>query len=133
MQKLDELVVNYAKHKAEEGELKKVCDSENALIKDIMYNEKLSKYEVDGWQVNYIESTREKLNEDKLMELLKKKFSKKQLKEMKLIKTIEQVDGNALENAIYNNLVGPDFVTEMASCKESAVVSTLRLTKKKEK
>lgn len=133
MQKLDKLVVSYASHKHEEGELKKICDSENALIKDIMYNEKLSKYEVDGIKVNYIESTREKLNEDKLLELLKKKFTKKQLKEMKLIKTVEQIDENALESAIYNNLVGPEFVEEMASCKETTVVASIRLTQKKEK
>ena len=133
MQKLDELVLGYARHKAEEGELKKVCDSENAQIKDIMFNEKLSKYEVEGWQVNYIESTREKMNEDKLLDLLKKSFTKKQLKKMKLIKTVEQVDESALENAIYNNLVGADFVASMASCKESTVVTSLRLTQKKGK
>ena len=52
---------------------------------------------------------------------------------MKIIKTVEQVDENALENAIYNNLVGADFVNEMASCKESTTVISLKLTKAKEK
>ena len=133
MQKLDKLVLDYAVHKEEEGNLKKICDSENSQIKDIMSNEKLSKYEVGEWKVNYIESTREKMNEDKLLALLRLHFSKKQLKEMKLIKTVEQVDENALENAIYNNLVGADFVTEMAKCKETSVVASIRLTKRKEK
>ena len=131
MQKLDELELGYAKHKTEEGELKKICDSENAQIKDIMYNEKLKKYEVDGWQVNYIESNREKMNEDKLLELLKKRFTKKQLKDLKVIKTVEQIDENALENAIYNNLLGADFIAEMSACKESSIVTSIRVTKKK--
>lgn len=133
MQKLDELIPQFAEHKEQEGQLKKMCDSENAQIKQLMADGNLKKYVAGGYQVNYIESNREKLNEDRLLELLKKKFTKKQLKDMKIIKTVEQVDENALENAIYNNLVGADFVNEMASCKESTTVISLKLTKAKEK
>ena len=132
-QKLDELIPQFAEHKEQEGQLKKLCDTENLAIKELMAQAKLSKYEVGGYQVNYIESNREKLNEEKLLELLKKRFNKKQLKELKIIKTVEQIDENALENAIYNNLVGAEFINEMATCKESAVVTSIRLTKKKEK
>lgn len=133
MQELDELIPQFAEHKEQEGQLKKMCDSENAQIKQLMADGNLKKYVAGGYQVNYIESNREKLNEDRLLELLKKKFTKKQLKDMKIIKTVEQVDENALENAIYNNLVGADFVNEMASCKESTTVISLKLTKAKEK
>lgn len=133
MQKLDKLIPQFAEHKEQEGQLKKVCDSENAQIKELMAEEGLKKYEAGGYQVNYIESTREKMNEERLLELLKKNFTKKQLKEMKIIKTVEQVDEKALENAIYNNLVGSEFIIQMASCKESSTVISLKLTKKKEK
>ena len=50
---------------------------------------------------------------------------------MKLIKTVEQINENALENAIYNKLVPEDFVANMSSCKESATVVSLRVTKQK--
>lgn len=133
MKQLDELVCSFAEHKQAEGDLKKICDTENAQIKDLMAANHLSKYEAGGYQVNYIESVREKLNEEQLLELLKKRFSKKQLKDMKVIKVVEQVDENALESAIYNNLVGADFVQEMAACKESSTITSIRLTKKKER
>ena len=133
MQKLDELIPQFAEHKEKEGELKKLCDIENLEIKQLMAQENLKKYEAGGYQVNYIESNREKMNEEKLLGLLHKHFSKKQLKELKLVKMVEQIDENALENAIYNNLVGAEFVTEMASCKESTTVVSIKLTKRKEK
>ena len=133
MNKLDELIPQFAEHKEKEGQLKKICDTENLQIKEIMADAGLKKYEAGGYTVNYIESNREKLNEKKLLELLKKRFTKKQLKDLKIIKTVEQVDENALENAIYNNLVDMDFVMQMAECKESSVVVSLKLTKKKEK
>lgn len=133
MNKLDELIPQFAEHKEKEGQLKKICDTENLQIKEIMADAGLKKYEAGGYTVNYIESNREKLNEEKLLELLKKRFTKKQLKDLKIIKTVEQVDENALENAIYNNMVDMDFVMQMAECKESSVVVSLKLTKKKEK
>lgn len=132
-QKLDELILSFVDHKEREGELKKICDSENTQIKDIMAQEGLKKYEVGCYTANYIESTREKMNEERLLQLLHKTFSKKQLKDLGLIKMVEQVDENALENAIYNNLVGPEFIETMASCKESTVTTSLRVTAKKEK
>lgn len=128
MQKLDELILSFVDHKEREGELKKICDSENTQIKDMMAQEGLKKYEVGCYRANYVESTREKMNEEKLLQLLHNSFTKKKLKELGLIKTIEQVDENALENAIYNNLLGPDFVQSMASCKESTVTVSLRVT-----
>lgn len=132
-QKLDELIPQFAEHKEQEGQLKKLCDSENTQIKELMASEGIKKYESCGYQVNYIESVREKMNEEKLLELLHKHFSKKQLKELKLIKTVEQVDENALEDAIYHNIVKDDFINEMTTCKESSTVISLKLTKKKEK
>lgn len=131
-QKLDELIPQFAAHKAEAGELKKVCDSENAEIKDIMAGAGIKKYDAGGYTATYIEAVRESMDEQKLLYLLHHTFSKKQLKEMKLIKTVEQVDENALENAIYNNLVGPEFIEDMADCKEKSVTVNLRITKKKE-
>ncbi len=133
MQKLDELIPQFAEHKEQEGQLKKICDSENTEIKELMAQEGLKKYEAEGYTANYIESTREKMNEEKLLYLLHSTFSKKQLKELGLIKTVEQVDENAMENAIYHNLIGPEFVEKMASCKETSTVVSLKVTKKKEK
>lgn len=133
MQKLDELIPQFAEHKEQAGELKKVCDSENAEIKDIMAEAGLKKYEADGYTATYIESKRESMNEEKLLNLLHNTFSKKQLKDLGLIKTVEQVDESALENAIYHNLMGSEFVEKMAECKETSTVITLKVTKKKEK
>lgn len=133
MQKLDELIPKFAAHKAEAGELKKVCDSENTEIKDLMAEAGLKKYDAGDYTATYIESKKESMDEDKLLYLLKTQFTKKQLKELKLIKTVEQVDENALENAIYNNLVGPEFVEKMATCKETSTTVSLRVTKRKEK
>lgn len=133
MKELDTLVVQFGEHKDQEGQLKKICDAESTQIKEIMAGSGLKKYEAGGYKVNYIESVREKMNEERLLELLKNRFTKKQLKEMKVIKTVEQVDENALESAIYNNMVNADFVLEMSHCKESSTVISLKLTRVKEK
>lgn len=133
MEELDKLVPQYGKHKDESGELKKLCDLENAQIKEIMSNEKLKKHSAGGYTVTYIESNKTTVNEEKLLALLKSKLSKKQLKDLKLIKTVEQVDENALENAIYNSLIPEELVTEMSNCEEKSVITSIRITKNKEK
>lgn len=131
--KLDELIPLFAEHKEQAGELKKLCDTENAQIKDEMASSGLKKYSAGGYVANYIEANKITINEDKLLALLKSKLSKKQLKDLKIIKTVEQVDENALENAIYNKLIPEALVQEMDSCQEHSTTVSLRITKAKEK
>jgi len=131
--KLDELIPLFAEHKEQAGELKKLCDTENAQIKDEMAVQGLKKYSAGGYVANYIESNKVTINEDKLLEVLKKHLSKKLLKELKIIKTVEQVDENALENAIYNKLIPEYIIQEMDSCQEKSTTVSLRITKAKEK
>ena len=129
---LDELIPQFAEHKEEAGRLKKLCDLENAQIKDEMAGQGLKKYKAGGYTATYIEANKVTINEDKLLALLKSKLSKKELKELKIIRTVEQVDENALENAIYNKLIPESLIAEMDGCQDHSTTVSLRITKSKE-
>lgn len=69
------------------------------------------------------------MNDEKLMEFLKRNISKDVLK--KIIRKKEYIDGDALENAIYNGDITPNQLAAMDTCKETKSSETLRITKSK--
>jgi hypothetical protein len=129
MNRLDELIPRYVSNKQELDDYKKICDKENAEIKEIMSQSKLPEYEVDGYVAKYSVSKRETLNEDKLIELLKSSDIDGGYNQF--IKTKEYVDMDALEKAIYNDVINSDTIIAMDKCKEVKEVTTLRVSKLK--
>lgn len=120
---LDELVVNYCQHKEESDKVGKLAKEENTKIKDIMSKQKLSEYTSGDYTVKYSEVESNKMNEDKLLEVLKKHGI------TSVIKTTEYVDSDLLEKALYNNEVPKEVQLEIAGCNEIKV--TQKLTYKK--
>ena len=76
LEEIKKLAQSFVIHKEEAGQIKQVCDKENEELKEAMADSNLKKLDIDGYKVNYIESVREKMNEDKLLELIKKAFYK---------------------------------------------------------
>ncbi|MBO6273377.1 hypothetical protein J6O48_11445 [bacterium] len=127
-QKLDTLIPQYAQNKLELDSYKKICDKENAQIKSIMAELSDNTYEAGGYRATYSVSTRETMNEEKLLEILGDSA-----RDMGIIKTKEYVDFDALEKAIYDGKISDNTLLEMDKAKESKEVVTLRVTKIKKK
>ena len=127
-QKLDTLIPQYAQNKLELDSYKKICDKENAQIKSIMAELSDNTYEAGVYRATYSVSTRETMNEEKLLEILGDSA-----RDMGIIKTKEYVDFDALEKAIYDGKISDNTLLEMDKAKESKEVVTLRVTKIKKK
>lgn len=122
---LDELIPQYAANKAEADSYKKICEKENAKIKAIMKDFVVTEYETGEYRATYSVSTRETLNEDKLLEIAH------HFGIPEIVKTKEYIDFDALEKAIYDGKISDDILLEMDKAKEVKEVVTLRVTKKK--
>lgn len=127
MNDLDTLIPQYAANKSELDSYKKICDKENAQIKEIMRDLVLSNYTAGGYKASYTVQHRESMNEDVLLEIAHHYGIPE------IVKTKEYIDFDALENAIYNGKISQDILVEMDKAKEVKEVVTLRVSKVKEK
>ena len=128
MTELEQLIPQYAQNKSELDSYKKICDKENARIKELMQESRETKKTAGGYTATYIVSTRDTMNEEKLLNIAHK------YNIQDIIKTREYIDFDALENAIYKGQIIQPALLEMETAKESKEVVTLRITKaKKEK
>lgn len=121
---LDSLIPRYAANKREQDSYKKLCDKENAEIKAIMKNFALPKYEAGGYRATYSIQKRESVNEEMLLDILKRHGDCEGI-----IKIKEYIDFDALERAIYNGLIPGDVVCQMDAATEVKEIPTLKVTK----
>ena len=124
VENLKELVRFFYEDKQQLDNYKKSTDEYNKDIKEIMGQLDLTEFESDDLVAKIGVQNRENFNEDKLIDKLKS------LNVSGVIKTKEYVDMDALENAIYNELID---ASELTSCKEVKTVTTLKVSKKKGK
>lgn len=104
--------------------LKKETDVLNTQIKDIMAKSANAIVDTEHFTAKYSVITTESFDEEKLINRLK------ELGNTSVIKTIEVVDMEALENAIYNGqIVG----SNLADCKVSKSTQKLVVSVRKEK
>ena len=115
-------------------EVKAVVDADNAKIKAIMREREIKDYQVDDWKAVYSVQRRESMNEDKLLDVLKKNWTAHNgSMQCPYIKTKEYIDFDILEDAIYRNELSNEVLMEMDTCKEVKEVETLKVSKVKEK
>jgi len=122
-EQLNELIPTYYKNKEKMESYKKLVDKQNKDIKDLMEGE--YSYEVGKYKALVSTSTRVSMDEQKLMTLLKANNIKG------VIKTIEVVDMDALENLIYHNEIPKDVLKRIGECKSEKEVKSLRVTKER--
>ena len=127
MNRLEELIPQYALNKSELDNYKKICDRENAEIKQIMLSDDLDKIEVGGYRATCTVSTRETMNEELILERAH------QFGIPEIVKVKEYIDYDALEKAIYDGNISKDVLLEMEKAKEVKEVVTLKVTKIKKK
>ena len=125
---LDTLIPQYAENKAMLDDYKKICDTENKQIKDIMDE---GSYEAGGYKATKSVQVRESMNEDKLLDVMR---NHREVAELNgIIKIKEYIDMDMLESAIYNKQIDKDMLMEIDKCRETKEVVTLRISKVKEK
>lgn len=124
---LDELIPMYAQNKAEFDNYKKICEGQNADIKRQLEELGEDEYTAGGYVAKRTVSERESMNEERLLEMLKKHNVPG------VIKTKEYVDMDALESYLYNALMSDEMAADLASCREVKEVVQLRITKEKKK
>ncbi len=125
---LGNLIVSYAENKRELDSYKKICDKENAEIKELMLNSGYTEYPYNGYIAKYSVETRETMNESKLIDILKECGYTKDI-----IKTKEYVDMDALEKVIYNESIPKEILLKLDTARESKEIVKLRVTKQKRK
>ena len=122
--KLEELIVTYAENKSEMGSYKKLVNRDNALIKELMQEQKITEKEVDGWQAKITTKKSESFNEDKLLAIAKER-------NLDIIKTKEYIDMDTMEELIYNGVITKEDLLEIAKAKEVKETIELRVKKVK--
>jgi hypothetical protein len=124
---LEDLIPKYYEDKSSMDTLKKVCDAENSQIKDLLREQGIDTYEANGYKAKRTVSCRESLNEERLLEVIRKHGIEG------VIKTKEYVDMDELESYLYNHESTTELATDLASCKTTTEVVQLRVTKAKKK
>lgn len=127
MNRLEELIPQYALNKSELDSYKKICDKENAEIKQLMLSDNLDEKEVDGYRATCTVSTRESMNEEMMLEIAHN-FGIPEI-----VKVREYIDYDALEKAIYDGNLSKDVLLEMEKAKEVKEVIMLKVSKIKKK
>jgi hypothetical protein len=131
---LEELIPQYVTNKNELDSYDAICKKENAEIKRLMQEQKLTEKQAGGYVAKCTVSTRETVNEDKMLELLKADWIKRNgTEECPYIKSKEYIDMDALEAALYNSTIPEDVVVSLDTCRESKEVVSLRISKAKNK
>ena len=123
--KLKELIKQYALNKSELDAYDKLCKQENAEIKTMMEELGASEVDVDDYIAKRVVQKRENMNEEMLLNIAHLYGIPE------IVKTKEYIDYDALENAIYTGKLSKDIILEINKARETKEVVTLRITKKK--
>lgn len=122
---LEVLIPSYYQNKQELDSYTKICNEENGMIKELMANDNKDVCEVSGIIAKRTVCKRESLNEDKLIEVLRKHNIEG------VIQTKEYVNMDALEDYLYNSTISPELAKELDDCRKVTEVVQLRVSRKK--
>lgn len=126
---LEALIPKFAENKSQLDKYEKLCEADKTEIKQTMADYALQRYETDNYTATRSVSERESFNEAMLLDIVRAFDTP----ELGLIKTKEYVDFDALEAAIYNDRLGKDNLLDIQKAKETKIVVTLRVSKKRKK
>lgn len=135
LQKLEKLVSSWGETKTQADALKKEVDQSAAEIKQIMIAEKLDSSTSGEYTAKLSFKKKEVFDDEGLVEYIKNVLWKgKSSKTCPYIKTVEQVNWEALEDAIYKETLTKEQILGIDKYKTVTETPELRLSKpKKEK
>lgn len=124
---LSEMIDTYKTSKDKENTLKKVNSEMNENIKNYMLESGMESVSSEKYTATVKHTTKESLNEDLAIEIIKKNLGGALL--ASVIKQKEYIDEDALEKLVYNG----DFdINKLAKAKLVTDIYTLRVGKKKD-
>lgn len=133
LEELDTLIPQYAANKAEMEDYKKICEKENARIKEIMRDFVVPNYTTGDYTASYTVSQRETMNEETLISLFTTVPSFYKINDAyKVVKFKPYIDFDALEKALYDNAFTDEQIEQIDRTRETKEVVTLKVKKKKE-
>lgn len=123
-----DIVDEYKSVKDEEKAIKSKVSELNTALKDEMLKKDLTSLDGNGeYCVTLSSTTKESLDEDRAIEILKENLTPAQIKQV--VKKKEYIDDDALEKLVYN---GKFDMSKLESCRMvSTPTYTLRISKKK--
>ena len=123
---LEELIPLYGEQNTNCNSLKKVVADLNNKLKEAIKESKQENTDIKvaGWKCTLTVTEETKVNEEKLIEVLKNN-------NIDVIKTKEYVDFDALEKLIYSGDVPKEVLLEMDKCNETSTKEVLRCSKMK--
>lgn len=135
---LKDLVEAYGSNKKETDDLKKVVDSQNKQIKELMESNNLTRFESDNYKVSLSISTRDVIDEEQLLAeartfVIADGIDLKSAEEVGLIKTKEYVDMDVLESLMYKGGISEEDLLKIDKCRDTKEVTMLRVSKIKKK
>lgn len=132
MNKLNEefenLIIEFGNNKTASDELKKTAESQKNEIKKIMLADKLTTASAGAYKVTLSTYQDEKIDEAKLIEVLKKHDLARGI-----VKTKEYVDMDNLEQVLYYGNIKDEVLLDIDSCRNSKPITKLILSKTKKK
>jgi len=117
---LNEMINQYGVLNKEVNCVKREADKFNKAIKTEMKEKNLDEVSTGTWQAKFQVRKSESLDEEKVIEILKRNNIKG------IIKRKEYVDESLLEDAIYAGKLNQDILNEISSCR--VVKETIALT-----
>lgn len=132
--RLKNLIPVYGQNKSQMDDFKKVVEADNKEIKSICKVLSVENMEVEGYKMSYKVIDKHNVNEDKVLEIVKKWWAKKNgSMECPYIKTREYLDNDALQDAIYNGEIDKQTLLKIRECDEVKKEERLTVSKAKEK
>ena len=135
MENLNQLISQYSQSKDKEKEVKAELNEIGTQLKELLSANDIQEYEVGGLKISYKPSEKSTVNEDKLINTIKKLARATKDKDIKAkiraaVIKVEAIDEHHLETLIYDGTVTPE---DIAECYESKTTWTLRLGKASKK
>lgn len=122
-EELEDLIRAFYYNESQKKEYASIADDKKAKIKALMKENDIKDFEVGDLKAKYVVSNTDEINEQALLELLKKHNI------TQCIRTVEVVDMDLLENALYHNEIPESVVKSMDKCKTTKEVVKLLVKK----
>ena len=128
-----EKIEQYCKNKDIEKALKKEISSLADEIKAYMESTNEERLEGGDYAVKLTHKVVDEINEQAMLEAVKVHWKKANgRKKCPFIRTVEVLDADALEGAIYRGEIDNDLIAELGKCKTTKTQLMLTYSKKKE-
>ena len=133
--RLKKLIPIYGQNKVQADELKAVMNDDNAEIKRICKELSIEKLDnIDGWNMKCTTKEKHNVDEERMLEIIKKFWSKNGSMQCPYIKKKEYIDQEALSDAIFRGEIDDKQVLlDLKACDTVKYEQALTISKVKEK